>query len=130
MSYQPNRHIRSILPIPYQARHGLTTYDAKDPDTPFSPISEVRPPEGAPNVLIILLDDIGFGGTGDVGDSGPRTVSAQSAANATDDSVLGQVLNSSVGRSVLRTAAVAVTGTLVRGIMGALMGGKKTTRRR
>jgi hypothetical protein len=54
----------------------------------------------------------------------------RSAANATDDSVLGQVLNSSVGRSVLRTAAVAVTGTLVRGIMGALMGGKKTTRRR
>jgi hypothetical protein len=44
--------------------------------------------------------------------------------------MLGQVLNSSVGKSVLRTAAVAVTGTLVRGIMGALMGGKKPTTRR
>jgi DNA helicase HerA-like ATPase len=39
-------------------------------------------------------------------------------------SPLGQILNSSVGRSVVRTAAVAVTGTLVRGLMGALVGGK------
>ena len=56
MSYQPDRHVRSILPIPYQARHGLTTYDAKDPDTHFPPIQELRPPEGAPNVVVILLD--------------------------------------------------------------------------
>jgi DNA helicase HerA-like ATPase len=52
------------------------------------------------------------------------------AAGAGDGGMLGQVLNSSVGKSVLRTAAVAVTGTLVRGIMGALMGGKKPTTRR
>ncbi len=44
---------------------------------------------------------------------------------ADDAGVLGQVLNSSVGRSVIRTAAVAVTGTLVRGILGALVGGKR-----
>ena len=61
MSYQPDRHVRSILPIPYQARHGLTTYDAKDPDTHFPPIQELLPPDGAPNVVIILLDDAGFG---------------------------------------------------------------------
>ena len=40
---------------------GLTTYDAKDPDTSFPPIEPVRPPESAPNVLIVLLDDVGFG---------------------------------------------------------------------
>ena len=40
---------------------GLTTYDAKDPDSKFPPIRELRPPAGAPNVLIILLDDVGFG---------------------------------------------------------------------
>ena len=40
---------------------GLTTYDAKDPDTKFPPIEPLRPPEGAPNVLIVLLDDVGFG---------------------------------------------------------------------
>ena len=30
---------------------GLTTYDAKDPDTKYPPIKELRPPTGAPNVL-------------------------------------------------------------------------------
>jgi arylsulfatase len=40
---------------------GLTTLDAKDPDTKFPPIEPLRPPKGAPNVLIILLDDVGFG---------------------------------------------------------------------
>ncbi len=52
---------RTILPIPDQAHVGLTTYDAKDPDTKYPPIRELRPPAGAPNVLIILLDDVGFG---------------------------------------------------------------------
>jgi arylsulfatase len=52
---------RSILPIPDQPHVGLTTYDAKDPDTKYPPIKELRPPAGAPNVLIILIDDVGFG---------------------------------------------------------------------
>jgi arylsulfatase len=39
----------------------VITYDAKDPDTSFPPIKPLLPPEGAPNVLIILLDDAGFG---------------------------------------------------------------------
>jgi arylsulfatase len=39
----------------------LITYDAKDPDTKFPPIEPLRPPKGAPNVLIVLLDDVGFG---------------------------------------------------------------------
>ena len=33
---------------------GLTTYDAKDPDTSSPPIESLLPPEGAPNVLIIF----------------------------------------------------------------------------
>jgi arylsulfatase A-like enzyme len=61
MSNQPDRHARAILPIPDQVKYGLTTYDAKDPDTHFQPIRELRPPEGAPNVVIVLLDDAGFG---------------------------------------------------------------------
>jgi arylsulfatase A-like enzyme len=52
---------RSILPIPDPQHVGLTTYDAKDPDTKFPPIAPLRPPKGAPNVLIVLLDDVGFG---------------------------------------------------------------------
>src|SRR6476619_5782087 len=52
---------RDVLPIPDRKPVGLTTYDAKDPDTKFPPIRQLRPPAGAPNVLIILLDDVGFG---------------------------------------------------------------------
>src|SRR4051812_1729213 len=52
---------RTVLPIPDVQNVGLTTYDAKDPDTKYPPIRELRPPKGAPNVLIILLDDVGFG---------------------------------------------------------------------
>jgi len=54
---------RTVLPIPDQPHVGLTTYDAKDPDTKFPAIRELRPPKGAPNVLVILLDDVGFGAT-------------------------------------------------------------------
>jgi arylsulfatase len=39
----------------------LVTYDAKDPATSFPPIEPLRPPAGAPNVLVVLLDDTGFG---------------------------------------------------------------------
>ena len=49
------------MPIPDQPHIGLTTYDAKDPDTKFPPIRDVRPPEDAPNVLVVLIDDVGFG---------------------------------------------------------------------
>ena len=57
-----NRDVqREILPIPDQPYTGPITYDAKDPDTSFAPIEPLRPPAGAPNVLVILLDDVGFG---------------------------------------------------------------------
>src|SRR6478735_8113153 len=51
---------RTILPIPDKQHVGLTTYDAKDPATKFPPIERLRPPQGAPNVLVVLLDDVGF----------------------------------------------------------------------
>ena len=57
----PDRHSRSMLPIPDRPAPGLTTYDAKDPDTAYPPIEPLLPPEGAPNVLVVLLDDVGFG---------------------------------------------------------------------
>jgi arylsulfatase len=57
----PDQLQRSVLPIPDQPRMGLITYDAKDPDTKYPAIEPLRPPKGAPNVLIILLDDVGFG---------------------------------------------------------------------
>src|SRR6478736_7712330 len=52
---------RDVLPIPDRRHVGLTTYDAKDPATSFPPIEPLRPPAGAPNILVILIDDAGFG---------------------------------------------------------------------
>ena len=52
---------RDVLPIPDVTPPGLTTYDARDPATSFPPIEPLRPPDGAPNVLLILIDDVGFG---------------------------------------------------------------------
>jgi arylsulfatase len=61
MAKAPDQHARTVLPIPDRPAPGLTTYDAKDPDTAYPPIEPLLPPAGAPNVLIVLLDDVGFG---------------------------------------------------------------------
>jgi arylsulfatase len=60
MTDEEQKH-RSHLPIPTDTKRDLITYDAKDPDTKFPPIEQLRPPKGAPNVLIVLIDDAGFG---------------------------------------------------------------------
>src|SRR5678809_990686 len=52
---------RSHLPMPNTQRSQFIAYDAKDPDSKFPPIEQLRPPKGAPNVLIVLIDDAGFG---------------------------------------------------------------------
>jgi arylsulfatase A-like enzyme len=70
---------RDVLPIPERKHVGLTTYDAKDPDTSFPAIEPLLPPAGAPNVLVILLDDVGFGAASAFG--GPcRTPTAERLA--------------------------------------------------
>jgi arylsulfatase A-like enzyme len=70
---------RSVLPIPDRPYEGLVTYDAKDPDASFRPIEPLRPPAGAPNVLIVLLDDVGFG-AGSVFGGPARTPTAERLA--------------------------------------------------
>jgi len=51
---------RDRLPIPNRAYEGPVYEDAKDPEAKFAPIEPLRPPADAPNVLIVLLDDVGF----------------------------------------------------------------------
>ena len=51
---------RSILPLPDRDEPGPTVLDARDPAATFPAIEPLRPPAGAPNVLIVLLDDAGF----------------------------------------------------------------------
>ncbi len=56
---------RQELPIKAPWRPAITTLDARDATAP--PVFEVETPKGAPNVLIILIDDLGFGGTSTFG---------------------------------------------------------------
>jgi arylsulfatase A-like enzyme len=72
---------RAILPIPDPQHVGLTTYDAKDPDTSFPPIEPLRPPQGAPNVLIVLIDDCGFGASSAFGGPVNTPIAERLAAN-------------------------------------------------
>ncbi len=50
---------RTVLPIPEPDYPHATELDARKATPP--PRFEVRAPEGAPNVLIVLIDDMGFG---------------------------------------------------------------------
>jgi arylsulfatase A-like enzyme len=50
---------RSVLPIPEPPVPVYTELDARNAKPP--PRFEVKAPEGAPNVLIVLIDDMGFG---------------------------------------------------------------------
>jgi arylsulfatase len=72
---------RSNLPIPHRQHVGLTTYDAKDPDTSFPPIEPLRPPDGAPNVVVIMIDDAGFGASSAFGGPCHTPVAERLAVN-------------------------------------------------
>ena len=50
---------RSVLPIPEPAPPTFTELDARKATAPAR--FEVKAPAGAPNILVILIDDIGFG---------------------------------------------------------------------
>jgi arylsulfatase A-like enzyme len=71
---------RDVLPIPDRPYEGPITYDAKDPDTFFPPIEPLRPPAEAPNVLVVLLDDVGFAASSAFG--GPCTTPVAEALAA------------------------------------------------
>ena len=50
---------RTVLPIPEPAVTPISELDARDAKAP--PRFEVKAPDGAPNVVVVLIDDIGFG---------------------------------------------------------------------
>jgi len=56
---------RTELPIKGPWYPPITTLDARDAKAP--PVFEVTAPKDAPNVVVILLDDLGFGGTSATG---------------------------------------------------------------
>ena len=52
---------RRVLPLAEPERSVSTVLDARNAVAP--PFFTVSAPEGAPNVLLVLIDDLGFGGT-------------------------------------------------------------------
>ena len=50
---------RTVLPVPEPKRPAMTTLDVRAAKAP--PRFEVKAPAGAPNVVIVLIDDMGFG---------------------------------------------------------------------
>jgi hypothetical protein len=71
----PDEIQRELLPIPDRPYSGLVAYDAKSPDSGFPAIEPLRPPASAPNVLVVLLDDVGFGASSAFG--GPINTAAE-----------------------------------------------------
>jgi arylsulfatase len=53
-----NRH---VLPIHTEWAGVPTALGVEDQTAPFEPVRPVEPPAGAPNVVIVVLDDLGFG---------------------------------------------------------------------
>ncbi|MGA9238150.1 sulfatase-like hydrolase/transferase, partial [Robiginitalea sp.] len=60
--YQMDRSVLPIQPPPHQP---VTIMDARDAEKPET--FEVSAPEGSPNIVVVLIDDIGFGATSTFG---------------------------------------------------------------
>ncbi|HKX98146.1 MAG TPA: arylsulfatase [Steroidobacteraceae bacterium] len=56
---------RTVLPIHEPAAPAIKELDARDATAP--PRFEVKAPDGAPNVVVVLIDDIGFGASSSFG---------------------------------------------------------------
>ena len=75
----PSTLDRSVLPIPEPKLTPITELAARNAKAP--PRFEVKTPEGAPNVLIVLIDDMGFGQSSAFG--GPINMPTLERTNAT-----------------------------------------------
>ena len=65
VTYCPFVAAQDILPQPEQPFHGKISRTPKDSVKDFS--KEVHAPKGAPNILLILTDDVGFGASSTFG---------------------------------------------------------------
>jgi arylsulfatase len=101
---------RHLLPIPDVTPIALTTFDARDPDTKYSPIRQIRPPQGAPNVLVVLIDDAGFGSSSAFGGPCQTPNFEKLAANGLKYTRFHTTALCSPTRAALLSGTFAVTG--------------------
>ncbi|GAB3270453.1 arylsulfatase [Kineosporia babensis] len=52
---------RYVLPAPERKQNVVTAVGIHDQTQPFTAIGPIPPPEQAPNVVVVVLDDLGFG---------------------------------------------------------------------
>src|SRR5690606_5392722 len=70
---------RHSLPIVTHTPQPASAVDYRSQSRPFHRSAPVRPPQGAPNILVIMIDDVGFGAASAFG--GPcRTPTAERLA--------------------------------------------------
>ena len=96
MAQNPDKIGREVLPIPDTPSRGKMALDARDAS--FPPITPLRPPKGAPNVVIVLLDDMGFGAPSVTG--GPCNMPAMQKSPTTACSTTGSTPPRCVRRRV------------------------------
>jgi arylsulfatase A-like enzyme len=61
MTSTPSARQRFVLPIRQENRTRVSAVDVRAQSPAYEATAPVRPPEGAPNVVVILVDDMGFG---------------------------------------------------------------------
>ncbi|MBB4932778.1 arylsulfatase [Lipingzhangella halophila] len=52
---------REHLPLPDPQYPSATSTDVREQTPPYTPAQPLTPPDGAPNVVLVLIDDMGFG---------------------------------------------------------------------
>ena len=71
---------REVLPIP-DRRVDVIAFDARDNEASFAAAEPLRPPVGAPNILVMMLDDVGFGAPSSFGGPCASPTAERLAAN-------------------------------------------------
>jgi arylsulfatase A-like enzyme len=81
MTSDPLAQQRTVLPIRNDDRTRVSAVDVREQSPDFAASVPVRPPAGAPNVVVVLVDDMGFGASSAFGGPCEMPVADRLAAN-------------------------------------------------
>jgi len=77
----PSLQQRMVLPVAPPTPPSASAVDVREQSPPYVQSAQVRPPHGAPNVVVILVDDMGFGASSPFGGPCEMPVAERLAAN-------------------------------------------------